>query len=58
MDKNDFYTWFILLIIPVAITFNIWLYFFAPCSAIGWMPNREIPGRCLIIRQMKVPTLF
>lgn len=37
---------FVLFIIA-AITFSIWVRFFASCSDIGWLPIHEMPGRCL-----------
>jgi len=41
-------TAFILLFIG-CIVFGVWARFYAPCSAIGWLPLHEMPGRCLTL---------
>jgi hypothetical protein len=37
-----------LVALVVAVTFAVWVRWFAPCDALGWLPVAEIPARCLM----------
>lgn len=37
--------WVLMILIGIPLT--IWLYFFAPCEYVGWMPSKDVPNRCL-----------
>jgi hypothetical protein len=32
----------------VAVAVGVWVRWFAPCDALGWLPSAEIPARCLM----------
>jgi hypothetical protein len=34
------------LFLVVAVIVTVWIHFFAPCHAIGWLPAKDLPSRC------------
>jgi len=36
------------ILIILVLTINVWIYFFADCKVIWFLPLKDLPWRCLI----------
>lgn len=40
------------VLVVIGIGFSVWARYYAPCHALGWMPVKDVPARCLtFVRQ-------
>lgn len=47
MKKPTAHEVFMVVVLIVGLAFGVWVAFFAPCSALGWVPLKDLPARCL-----------
>ena len=51
-NMNDEPVWIYIafwILLGMVFLLNAWLYLFAPCKWVGWLPAKDVPARCLTI---------